>query len=302
MERIIMHYSQHQVLNKLYSNLLNTIERKRKLKKKSAFLTLIDVKSNTRGEFLTTAGLPSYKIMSDELDIMKRNNLIRETETVGYYTLTAKGLWSVENKKKIINESELIDYFDMKFFNPFKYADQELSDRFKIIVFSMIAARSFSKESPIDLHISETKLDVIKKTIDQSFDLLNSLGVINRLKKEDIYGKSGNEHPVSNLIRHTDKLPKQTKHIFQTLGDQKYYLKIYHDNRMMESNLSYLFKRIFEGSKLSIDDIEHIQRYLEKIGHTKNIYFFENIEKHRFSSIDYDETIKNALLNGCKIK
>jgi hypothetical protein len=296
-----MHNDQKQILDKLYINLLNTIEKDRKLKKKSAFLTLIDIKSNKRSEYLQNSGLPTYKILSDQIETMKSNSLIRETETVGCYVLTAFGLWKIENEKNIINEEKLIEYFDKKFFNPFKYAEQPLSDKYKIILLTLIAARSFSKESPINLHISDTKLDVIKETIDQTFDILTSMNVIQRLEKDKLYGKSGNEHPVSNLIRHSDKLPKQTKHIYQFLGDQKYYLQIFKNNIVSEANLIYLFKKIFENVEINIDNLESIQRFLENIAHSKSIYFYNDIKKHRFSTIEYDDIIKNALFNGCKI-
>ena len=78
----------------------------------------------------------------------------------------------------------------------------------------MIAARAFSSESAIDLKTSDKTLDVMREIIDGTYKLLSSLKVVTKLQIEELYGKKGNEHEVSNLIRHTDSLPRLTRGIY----------------------------------------------------------------------------------------
>ncbi len=283
-------------LTKFYQKLYNNIEKnKKKVNENSIIITFLDLKSNVRYQLLNESSISSHKIPQKILIDLQNKKLIRSTDTLNSYTITAKGIWEVESKNSIINETILLDYLDQKLFNVYNISDKPLTDKQKVILFSMIAARTFSEKSSIDLKKEETVMDTWKEIVDKSYEKLKSLNLISKLDQKDLYGKVGTEHPVSNLYRHTDELPKKTRGLFKALGNQKYFLDLFQNSEISKENLDFLFKQIFENKVLSSADIYEIDKFCRDIASTKNIYIFDPRE-HLFSKPEYDEIIRDLLL------
>ncbi len=288
--------NQEMVLKKFYQKLYDNLEKnKKKMKENSVIISFLDLKSNDRYRLLSESSIFSYKIPKEILSELQNKKLIRNTDTLNSYTITAKGIWDIENKNNFISELILLDYLDQKFFNVYNVSEKPLTDKQKVIIFSMLAARTFSEKSSVDLKKDETVMNTWKEIVDKSYEKLKSLNLISELDQKDLYGKSGNEHPVSNLYRHTDELPKKTRGLFKALGNQKYFLDLLQNNEISKETLSFLFKQIFNNKVLSTSEINEIDSFCREIAFTKNIYLFDPRD-HIFSKPEYDEIIRETLL------
>ncbi len=284
-------------LSEFYNRLDENIKKKKKkLERNSVLLTFLNFKSNDRYRLLSNSSIPSYKINKAVIPLLEKEKLIRETESIGEYTLTAMGLWEVEKEKELLHDMVIIDYFDEKFFNLYKKIEKPLSDKQKVILLSFIATRAFSDHSVIDLKTTDKRLDKLQEIINNSYHLLKSLGMITKLKFNDLYrakGK-GNERPVSHLIRHTDALPKITKGLYKAKGNQKYFLDLYRENRFSEKDLIFLFKKIFDFKNLNYNELEKLYKFCIDTAHNYNIFLFD-IDRHIFSKSKFDRLIKDIL-------
>jgi hypothetical protein len=282
-------------LEKLYQKLYDNIEKsERKIIENSIILTFFDIKSNDRFRLLQESSIEKNSdFPSENISSMLGKKLIQTTDKPKNYTITAKGIWHIENKKGLMTNEKLIQSIDNKFFKLFRLSEKALTDKEKVILFSMIAARSFSEESSVDLKRDRAALDAWKNITDRSFMLLKNLGITTKLNENELYGKPGNELEVSSLFRHTDALPKKSKGIFTSIGNQKYFLNLSKEFIISEENLSYLFKQII-GDKINPKVIDEIYNFCCEIARNKNIFIFD-IKKHKFSKPEYDQIIKNVL-------
>lgn len=287
-------------LEKFYQKLYDNLEKLNKLKENSIIISFLYIKSNDQYRLLNESSIFSYKIPKEIINNLQERKLIRNTDTLNNYVITAKGIWDIENKKNILNEIKLINYIDNKFFNVYKLSEKPLTDKQKVILFSMLAARTFSEKSSIDLKKDESVMNTWKEIVDKSYETLTSLHIISELDKDDLFGKKenkGNEKPVSHLYRHTDELPKKTRGLFKAIGKQKYFLDVSKDSEISKDSLGFLFKQIFESKVLSLTEINEIDTFCQEIAFTKNIYVFDPRE-HIFSKPEYDEIIRETLLDS----
>ena len=78
-------------LNKFYSSLYNTIlKNTSKITNKSILISFFSFKSNDRYKLLSESAIPSYKIPKDILVELENKNLIRATDTLNSYAITAE--------------------------------------------------------------------------------------------------------------------------------------------------------------------------------------------------------------------
>ena len=96
-----------------------------------------------------------------------------------------------------MNEDIFLSFINKKYFasNTSSSLDKkELDDREKVILYTLIAARAFSKDSCADLKAKDTVKDKWLELLERSYDNLVSLRVITKLSKADFLLKTGNEH------------------------------------------------------------------------------------------------------------
>lgn len=283
----------NQYLNKFYQKVVIELAKINKLRMESVLISFMHLKSNTRYSILNDSAIPSYKIPKDTLSSLLVRKTIRLTDrSETSYTITAQGIWEIE-KNEIENMTDLlIQNIDGKFFNLFGKL-RRLADREKIILFTMIALRSFSDNSCIDLKKGDRTLNELKALIEQSYDILNGFNSLKGLKREQIFGESGNEHPVSNLIRHTDALPKKTRSIYKAGGNQKYYLNVFRDAGIVVEDVSFLLWLIF-GESIEPGDAEEIIKFFQRCTYEKGIYIFD-LDSHIFANPAYDDCLRQSV-------
>jgi hypothetical protein len=278
--------------NKLYDNY---ILKYKKLKSNSLLISFIDIKANDRFRLLTESSIKPISIPGLELKNLKLNKYVRNSDNSNNLSITGKGVFEIENQCNKISIEKLINCLDEKLFSLFTELEKNLSDKQKVILFSMISARSFSEDSAVDLQRNEKINETWGAIVDESFHFLKDIGIIKKLSEKELYGKKGNEHPVSNVFRHTDQLPRLTGGIFTALGNQKYFLNVYIDNSISKEGLLFILRKIFEGISLDIVNIQKISDFCRDIAHTKDTMIFDP-KKHIFSGHTYDYFIKDLLI------
>lgn len=281
-------------LNKFYSKLYNNITLKKKLKKGSIIISFFNIKSNESYKLLDESAIESTNVPKEYFDLLVSSNYIRMTDKLNRYVITAKGIWLLENNKGNLDNAILIENIDEKYFNLFGEI-LKLTEKEKIIILSMIAVRSFSRESVIDLKKGDTTLNVMHDLIGSTYDVLSWNKIIMKLNKDELFGSKGNEHPVSNLIRHTDALLKKTKGIYKTLGKQKYFLDLQKDSSISQDALVLLLNLIFEET-MTPQLKEEISKFCNDNAYSRSAYIFD-MRTHKFAKPSYDGIINESLEN-----
>jgi len=286
-----------RLYDKLYDNyLLNSKSLKTKVT--SILFPFLSMFSNNALRLLNQSSLDGLSIPQSELTYLKSKKLIRETDDVSKFAITAHGIFYIEERRGKINFNEVIDYIDSKFFNIFSSVDEKFDDKGKIIVFAMIAARAFSKESPVDLKRNDKASEAWLEILTESYDLLKSLGIIKEQTISKIFGeegRKGNEPAASYRFRRIERLQKRTKSILNAAGGQKYFLDLWDGKKLKMRDLQFLLKKIFEGSSLDSRMINNILNFFKEIAHTKDKYIFD-IDKHIFTRFEYDSLIKDIVI------
>ena len=282
-------------LGKFYKKLELELLKQKKKKSESILLSFLKLKSNVRFNLLNEARIQidSFNIKDDELEKLTQENLISNADDYEYYEITAKGIWVYEKYLSIISEDNLIEFINQEYFK--NEVSVSLNDKEKVILLLFISARAFSEEIFIDLKKSETTNDKLKIIAEDCFNFLNKCGLIKKLNLDDLFGKQGNEHPVSNLIRHTDKLPKKTKGIYKALYNQRYCLNLFKDNEIFVKGLSFLFWLIF-GNTMSEETKISLIQFCANINNEYSTFLYDSGVED-FSSPKYDEDFENAIMD-----
>jgi len=285
-----------KILMELYEDLKTNIMLNRKLINGSILLPFLETKSNTQLGYLYDSSKCLRRFTKNAYQELIRNELIREGVDEGCYHITAKGIWQIENEK-VLSTNDLIEYIDNRNFVN-RTLKKKMTNKEKVIILSFIIARAFSEEYSIKLKTGDYVLDACKNIIDFSNESLSKMKALSKLSRDALYGKKGNEHMVSNLIRHTDSLPKKTKLIFKALGKQQYYLNISENGQINEERLKYLFDSIFEGVQ-AIEYAYVIDLYEELNHFTYDTAYriYDNI-KCSFLHPKYDEVIKRCFIES----
>jgi len=279
-------------LTPLYKKLLNSIMlANKKIIKKSLLLTFIDIRrSNDRFTLLSESSIPKHQIDRKAFKYLLDYELIRESDdTLGYYVITAKGIWKYELEQEILNENILISFINNKFFT---FEKKSLDDKEKMVILSMIAARIFSKDIPMDLS-KDYVLDIWKDIFLESHDFLKSENLIplNRDSLLSPEGK-GNTHPVFYRMMRVNNLPKSTFKIFKFSNkNRQYYLDIDSESNISIDKLAHLLNLIV-GQSPSFDLINSLSEFCKRIAYE---YAINVVDKITYIKPKYDDLVEEAL-------
>jgi len=284
-------------LNRFYKLLYDNFKNDKKLKNNSIILSFIKTRKSSTFRLLERSVISSNLIPSEILISLLTKGLIQNYDQFNTYIISAKGIWEIEKENDNINYDILISFINKEYF---KYnEDKDLNDKEKIILFSMISARTFSELSAIDLKKEIFIRDKWKEVMEKAYEFLFNHSYIN-LKNDKIFNTTGNVHIVSSILRHNNKMVQKTKGIYSYNRKQEYYLNIYNNNRFNEKALAYLFWKLFNG-KMSNKEVNLITKYCNEMSLKNSIYLFD-IKKHIFTMPRYDTKIKDALINSILTK
>ncbi|MHB0922350.1 MAG: hypothetical protein ACYC3H_00085 [Bellilinea sp.] len=281
------------LLNVLYNKLAESMElANKKLIGKSVFLTLLKLSNNDTYKIIHNSSVKIENTFKTELNILVRSNFVRNSddkEKLDELVITAQGIWYIEASKKIIDLSTVLIYVQsMKL--EFPRAKQVLSDNEKIIVYSMLAIRTFSEQVTMDLssnNLCNSWQDIIENLIIPHLRERKIIKIGSVIDK-----KTGNEDPISYLLRHANDLPQKSNNLFVPTKKNKYYLSLnINDQGKCLSQLTFLLNKIIpeiESDQFSTN----IFSFLCDVAHNQSLYVtptFDFINNH------WDKLIKDAL-------
>jgi hypothetical protein len=291
-----MDETEETFLGKFYFLLQGNLKREGNLKANSVLLSFLRTRSAIRYSLLRKSTVSAVSIPNVFLVSLLAKGLIKSVEKIDLYAITAKGVWVYEQKLGLIDEESLLTYINDTYFIP--DMNNELTDKEKIILLTMIAARAFSENSAVDLKKSDASKDKWREVLGRSYDVLQSIGNLSTKfdKKEFLEKTGGNMHIVSGIFRHNNKMVQKTKEIYKYNGKEEYYLDLFKNGVFSQENLSYLFWQIFHG-EISAGTIDQVLDFCNEVSSKENIYLFD-MEKHIFSMPIYDTKLKDELMDS----
>jgi hypothetical protein len=281
-------------LVRFYSALKYSIERFREEPVSSVFLGLQEVKTtNQLAAVLRDGALRSSDFDLESIRTLQERGLIRETDLPFRFVITFRGVWLVETERLLIDEPRLVDYLDKRAGSVFQR--KPLSDKEKVILLAMLAARAFSPSSAVDLLSDDLTKDRWREALTESADQLVALGSVSASVPAELFRSGGNEHPVSNLIRHTDALSKKVQGMYVAPGKQKYYLDVIAGDAPDRERIESILRKIL-NNKLSVAQGEGLVDFLRRLAYSKASLLFDPTI-HRFASPQYDDVIRTAVMD-----
>lgn len=286
-----MERTSFEVLEVYYKKLHdNVLRSNKKLNNDSVLFTLINITSNNTSKLLNSSSIKGILFSLDSIKSLQKDGYIRisdDKNKLDEYIMTAQGIYEVEKEKKTLDFKKIMAFLQNEYFS-FTDVYKPLSDTEKVILLSMIGARVFSIESPMDLRkriVQDRWLKIFKK----AYEFLHNHELI---KKDSLsFEKQGYESPVCYAMRRANYLEKKTQRIFISLRNSKYYLDLAENGELSESKLKRLFELIFE----SVNELEFLKEILKvcnDIAYEESKYVKENF---MFIESKYNEVIKDAL-------
>lgn len=289
----IIRGKQMNMITQMYEELKRCLAVNGKLVENSVILSFLNVKSNARLSLLDESAFDLHNFNGLQQEYLD-NKLIQKVGTGRKYCLTAQAIWQQE-KNSLVDDDLLTNFLQEKIFNC-PTEDVSLSEKERVILLAFILGRAFSVHTAMDLKLGDQFLDNWETIIIRAYDLLVELHCISKLKREDLFGKKVNEHPVSNLIRHTDSLPKKTALLFYALGEQKYLLNLAKDdtNTISAESSDNILSLIFERQKkLSLSETDKIAEVCNQTANRIGVLCYK--EANEFISFENDNIIRDAL-------
>jgi hypothetical protein len=286
-------------LHHFYNLLISNIKKKKiPIKKNSVFITLIEATQSNVLQLIYSSTIPGHTLSSESIAHLLEQKLIKKSDDNRQYVITARGIWNIEKGNNIINETMLLDYFENKKFSISSEKIEDLEYREKVIIFSMIATRAFSKKSWLDVQSQHGLQDYWKEIFDLTCQKLVDLQVITEKNKTELYYRSVHDPPAVSLLRRVPGIQPRTKFVYQHDTSLHYWLEMPESDDEFASKLAWLFSRIF-NEKLTFETLDPIFEFCLEISHEKSIFVFD-LSQHKFSSPKYDDLVKEAIIKGIK--
>lgn len=294
--------NEKQLLQNLYTNLVNAYireEKKNLATGKSVYLALLKSKSvNSRTRVLLSAAVPVTSFDFRCVEDLLKLGYIQYTDQQANITLTSLGIWEVEFTLKLIDQLQLLKFNEDNLFDCFSKTNKALKDEEKVILFSLISARAFSENSTANFSQYNEKIyDVWKLIVQSAADFLFNNRIIADAKvREDLFGglkKKVSLNPIIHCFSYAtqDLVPKTNGLFFKK--DRKYYLKLYKNEQIKETDLIFLFGLIFEN-KLDEGLMDRAYKFCCYVSYNNGVQAF-SLDKYIFATPSYDELIHNAL-------
>jgi len=243
-------------IRKLY----NPLKEKIGVKKSSVFLKLITKRKNKIRDFVSSAGITSSLIdkrLCKELE--EEGFIVKHPNDFHIYCLTASGLWNYEKSREIVNLESLLKEFDSEYFNT---TTNPISNTGKIILFSLLFNRNFSKKCTISMesdHINSHYNIVWLNFTILAKDILLKAKIISEKKK---YAFETNNNK-TYLMQRDNNLVEQTNGLYQRLGKVHFLNVTDKQGNINARKLQALFKLIITENFKSVEQIQIIKNAIK---------------------------------------
>ncbi len=275
----------------------------------SIFHNLILKKNSTKLQtILRQSTISGSSIDPAILKDISARRLVLPTDEINQYIISVRGIWEIENRQNIISIENLLDFYDTKVFR-YQLVDQALIPREKVVVFSLLAIRAYSKEFAVNLNKDDTALEAWINLVKETIEKLKEIGELPEgYSIQEFYNvsdgkrkrktKPGNilfEHPLVYVFRRIYQLPEKTKNIVQNPGNRQYFLDLWKNEEFYQEGLKFLITRVFTDITLSIPILESISLFFEDISFRYAPLIFD-YGSNPFLSPKFSEKIKDYLI------
>lgn len=287
-----------KVLSKFYDSYRYRLESSGKLKSGSMLIACLKMKKNDRYRPLKDSAIDGHKIPQSLLSQLKDMGLVRGSGEVPKFVITGRGIWEVEVLRGLIDEGRLLEFVDAKYFAELFEDAKPLTDKEKVILLSMISARTFSEDSSVDMkrnsEVNAAWLDLFKICAAK----LREMGSISASDSEMFPEEVKYEDAASHFIRHTDQLPRKTRGIYcaSKKRDNRYFLDVFKEGEIDQDRLSYLVW-LTVGDQLKPEKIEEFNEFCASVAYDNSVRLFEH-EKHIFASPRFDEVLRSSIIDS----
>lgn len=261
---------------------------------------MIGSSQNDRESCLRKSAIRSEYVDAETLSMLKDAGLIAFIDSSSL-AITAKGILYVELLRGVPAIENLISAIQTKYF--ITSQNTPISAKGRIILLSMVALRCFSSNCSIDVRSQKDVRDEWWEIFIKASSYLVSLGVIDEKNSLSNYrSKSEIEDKTSDVIRHTDKLPRQTEGIFSKSGSNQYWIEVSTaDGRINTKSLALVIKKIFENS-INPDNCHDMANWCNDMCLDEGYNVESSFTNSRYLSCEYDDEISNAFEVASMIK
>ena len=260
----------------------------------SVLLAFTKKKANERVTLLKESAIDTNYLDQAAQQELLDFNYVQTIKNTSLLALTAKGVWEVEFRTKDSALEDLIDSIDSQFFSEFE--SLSITSKNKVVLMAMICMRSFSSKSAVDVKMEKNVYDDWWEIFVKVDEFLIEMGVIpskDSISKPNQKKKSGIESNASDLIRHSDKVPRYTDNIFSKSGKNEYWLELIKNNTIDVERLAFLIKLTL-GNKIDETNFETYSRFANDLCLDWGYIISPSYSETKFMSCDYDFMICDA--------
>ena len=268
-----------------------SLQEKKKLKNDSIIISLLNLNSNARLSIIKESSV-DIKAFGNKFNDLIEQGYIVDSGIPDKYSITAKYIWEQE-KERLVEEGLLLDFLEKKIFLS-NSRNKDLSEKNKVIVMFMIICRAVDPVCTLDLETNEERLALCEELLFKTYDMLSQLGVIKKLKRDNLFGKVGNMNRVVNMFRHIDDIPKSGVPLY-ALRNKLYYVDVAKDGFIDENKLKLILKKVLKREEsLSFEEIDELIRQMRGLTNEYAIYVNDNL-KSCYQGVAFDRKIETAL-------
>lgn len=231
----------------------------------SVFFPFIETTSAKRADILRNSKInASYEEFSQQdINSLVKANYLMAADCRDCFTLTATGLFHIEEELGLSDFGSLLGEIQAKYFDVFEN-ENTLNDKEKIVLFSLICSRSYSLKACMKLESFGRENELWMSIFRKCSIFLKGLHVISSIP--DRITKDVDNYDVSlmYLMSHINDLQKKTGNAYNFTKSRCYYLGLDNDGKISEETLSRLFGKIF-NKVLTLSEIEDVYEFMNNI-------------------------------------
>lgn len=238
-----------------------------KLKKKEPlFFQIIESTSGNRSEIIRNSRVNinyEEKISPVTIEKLLLDGYISKMECDTCYSLSAKGLFAIEEHLNLIDISILLDLIQKKYFTT-SSENAKLTDIEKIVIFVLLSSRSFSIDACMNIESLRREGDVWLRIFQESASLLEELGSIVSTPKKLYEKEVSGELSISFIMKRVNNLPEKTMNLYRFNKKGCYYLDLKRNTEISTKDMTKLFRKIFDQT-LTMDQLTRINQFFDTI-------------------------------------
>ena len=267
----------------------------------SVFFPLMETTSAKRAEIIRKSkiNINYEEFNKEDVKSLVKSNYLMAADSPDCYALTAKGLFEVEERLDLISTEKLLDNIQTKYFDIFNNGNK-LTDKEKIVLFSLICSRSYSSKSCMKLESFGRANDILMTIFRKCSTFLKDLQLISAIPNTITQEVENYDVHLMNLMSHINELQKKTNNLYSFTKSRCYYLDLERDSNISKQHLSQLFAKIFTNF-LDLDQIAQVTKFINDISNNE----LTKMSEHK--GMDYskpeidlilEESLRDAILDG----